>query len=169
MDEDLIFNGLDGTSGAYFVRLDDQAAAAQAQQDQLSKAHVKDIKARLESESPSYGVVRTVDDPSDLAQTGWGVIFSANASGGERTALAELLEFRRADATRVKAERYQEYAGNAGYHDGETAQDFLRQVERNGDRRHALRPACSRGQDQANHRDCCEFERDDSFHDALLN
>jgi hypothetical protein len=60
-------------------------------------------------------------DPRDLSQSGWGVIFPADADPAVREALAPLLNLRREQA----GELYWEYSGENGYRPGETRNDWL--------------------------------------------
>ena len=71
--------------------------------------------------APKQGV-----DPTDLAQTGWGVVFAQDVDPRVVAALTPLLERRHAQAGgRVEA-RYREFMGRDGYLRGESKQDFLR-------------------------------------------
>lgn len=65
----------------------------------------------------------------NLEDTGWGVIFAADAPGVLREALQELLNHRRAQATRNRATYYREFFGSDGYRPGETVQRFLARWE----------------------------------------
>lgn len=65
----------------------------------------------------------------NLEDTGWGVIFAADAPGMLREALKELLDHRRAQATRNRATYYREFFGADGYRPGETVQRFLARWE----------------------------------------
>src|ERR1051326_2968158 len=100
MDDDLIFNGIDGTTGKYLVRLTAKQAASCAQQEPLNESHVQTINGLIDSHAPTFGVVGTVSDASDLAKAGWGVIFATDANEGVREALMPLLELRRQQADR---------------------------------------------------------------------
>jgi hypothetical protein len=131
-DDDIVFNGLDGLTGGYLLTADAERIAELATGEQVRDAHLLDVNARVNSAQPSFGVVATVDDPSDLAQTGWGVIFADDADAAIREALRPLLDLRREQATRKDEKYYQEYSGPRGYHrakgaaePGETAQQFL--------------------------------------------
>ena len=79
--------------------------------------HQRFTKAHL---APMAGV-----DPLNLAETGWGVIFTYDADPAVKEALDELLKLRRQQATRLKEERYQEFVGEKAYRPGETKQKFL--------------------------------------------
>lgn len=65
------------------------------------------------------------NDPRDVSQSGWGVIFPAGAgsdhSAAVREALSPLLELRRSQA----GELYREFYGAEGYRPGETKNAFL--------------------------------------------
>jgi hypothetical protein len=122
---EVVFNGLNGANGAYLVTASPDEIAEMAKGDRVSKEHLAAIQARRRAHEPSLGVVRTVRDPSDLSQTGWGVIFAQAAEQAVRDALSPLLDHRRRDAARLKEHYYREFAGASGYHAGESAADFL--------------------------------------------
>ena len=125
--EELIFNGIDATTGAYLQPpMPAREAARLAGVVAPDAAHMAELKARRERETQGhYGLIEGVD-PKDLAQTGWGVIFPANHNPAIREALAPLLDMRRAQASAKKAERYSEYTGSRAYRPGESKTDFLR-------------------------------------------
>ena len=61
----------------------------------------------------------------NLEDTGWGVIFAANAPAAMRDSLKELLDHRRKQAVPKRESYYREFTGANGYRPGETAQRFL--------------------------------------------
>lgn len=124
MTEALSFFGLDGTTGGYLLAPEPEEVAQLALGEELAAAHLVDVKARLQQTSPSLGVVDAVSDVTDLAQTGWGVIFAETVSPAVRDALQPLCRLRRSQATRHKQAYYQEYV----YYPGETKQAFLRRL-----------------------------------------
>jgi hypothetical protein len=71
--------------------------------------------------APKQGV-----DPTDLAQTGWGVVFAQGTDPRVVAALTPLLERRHAQAGAVVEGRYREFTGADGYRGGESKQQFLR-------------------------------------------
>ncbi len=64
---------------------------------------------------------------TNLAQTGWGVVFAHDIGADVRKALEGLLELRRARATEIHRDYYREFAylGAEGARPAETAQQFL--------------------------------------------
>lgn len=128
--EQLVFNGIDGTHGGYLLQgLTPQRIAAVARGLPLEAAHLNDLKGRHSRDTEAtFGTIEGID-PKDLAQTGWGVIFSFNADPAIRDALSPLLELRQAQATRVNDRYYQEYKGSIGYRPGDTKNQWL---SRNG-------------------------------------
>ncbi|HKH44977.1 MAG TPA: hypothetical protein VKM72_09980 [Thermoanaerobaculia bacterium] len=70
-------------------------------------------------------------DPRDLAQVGWGVLFTQKddkEAAEIRKALEPLLSLRRNQVARSgKHHRYREYRGRRGYRSGDSKRDFLKQ------------------------------------------
>jgi hypothetical protein len=62
---------------------------------------------------------------SNLAETGWAVIFTHDADPAIREALGELLAHRSRQATRKNPRLYRELSGSSGYQPGESAQAFV--------------------------------------------
>jgi len=72
--------------------------------------------------------VRDHGDPCDLAQAGWGVLFTQKDDKKVdeiREALKPLLDLRREQASRIATHRYREYRGKRGYWAGESTSAFL--------------------------------------------
>jgi hypothetical protein len=118
----LVFNGIDGASGDYLLpSMTPGQISKIIQGEQLDPEQIKDLRwwfRRFTLET--YGTVEGVD-PKNLAQTGWGVIFAQDADPKIKDALKELLEHRRAQATKY----YQEYSGVRAYRPGESKVQFL--------------------------------------------
>jgi hypothetical protein len=125
MQDALAFNGLDGATGHYLFTATPEQISTIALQEETDQNHLNDLKARLWANVPSLGVADTVEDVTDLAQTGWGVIFADNVDPAVRDALGELLAYRKEQATRLDEQLYQDYGGARGYHAGETKKTFL--------------------------------------------
>jgi hypothetical protein len=122
----LIFNGIDAVSGGYLLSpLRPEEIVKIALAESPEPALVKELQYYTQrSHGFSFGVVES-RDPTKLDESGWGVIFAADADSGIREALRPLLELRRAQAGKWKENYYREYAGPAGYRPGESKQEFL--------------------------------------------
>ena len=129
MSEDLlVFNGIDGASGDYLVEpstADDLAKLALG--ERFDKSHISDLKNKKQAKEDShYAITAEVEDPSDLSQAGWGVIFPADADpdlvDGLVDSLDELLSYREDQSGNL----YKIYRGGEGYRIGETKDEFLK-------------------------------------------
>ncbi|WP_292875717.1 hypothetical protein [Nostoc sp. NMS1] len=129
LEEQLYFNGIDGTTGKYLLPpLTPEQVAKIAQCEEFDPAHLRELQHKdrsvkgLELDfAPIEGV-----DPKNLAETGWGVIFAFDpeAKGPNpaiKEALRELLEHRQRQATQNNEKYYQEYL----YRPGESKNQFL--------------------------------------------
>lgn len=138
-DELLYFNGVNASRGEYaqepltvqalarLIRGDSPEAATPEQLDpDPEQRQLLKQRAQLLA-SGSFEVKEGVDQ-TDLAQTGWAVIFPAPLPGAPdpyaavREALMPLLQLRQRQA----GERYRECFGSTGYRPGESLRDFLR-------------------------------------------
>jgi hypothetical protein len=120
--EELIFNGLNAETGEYLfppMKLDEIPGFARDTEE--DEAYIAASKKR--AEEAVYGTVSWVEDDTDLGHAGWGVILADKDKEAEavKEALSELLEHRKAQAQREKAEHYQEYT----YYEGDSAIDFV--------------------------------------------
>ncbi|WP_428261640.1 hypothetical protein [Haliangium sp.] len=131
---ELVFNGIDGTTGGYLTaHMDVSRLAGVARGESIPPIELGELqkKSRL-SKQGNYLPIEGVD-PNDLAQAGWALVFPfAPPSSDEARRQAEILEAltplrhrRRAQATRIKEPRYQEYTGERGYQHGESKQQYL--------------------------------------------
>jgi hypothetical protein len=79
------------------------------------------------SRAVEWEQARQAELRTNLADTGWGVIFAAGEPRLDalRAALAELLDHRRNQATQKHGEYYHEFTRRRGYRPGETAAQFL--------------------------------------------
>lgn len=125
--EKIFFNGINAVKGSYLLPpLTDQEFAKIAQQEpldqELSDRLVEWVKDWvLHPEDDFRAPVTDVEDPSDLSQTGWAVVFPQDIDPDIRNAMEELLELRREEAGAIHDHYYQEFA----YRPGESKLDFL--------------------------------------------
>lgn len=131
-DDTLAFNGVDGRTGAYLVPpLSASQLARLALGHSLSSAERDEAAHRL-----SVGIefpLKEGEDPDDLSQAGWALVFPFVRKGSDaeahqaaiREALAPLLALRRSQAARRDERRYRECLGPDAYRPGETKQQFL--------------------------------------------
>ena len=132
MSEELVFNGIDGSTGGYFTPgLTPADISRIAQGVPLDPEHLKDLKARQFRDEKDFGVIEGVD-PKDLASAGWGALFAHNVDPGVRHALKELLDHRQALAGKIHAHYYKEYTGANGYRVGDPNESKREFLKRNG-------------------------------------
>src|SRR5581483_3907856 len=121
----LFFNGINASPGDYLIPpLPAEELVQIVRGESFAPDHLMELKWREAQRTQSHYGVKEGVDPKDLAQTGWGVIFAADAEPALRDALRELLDYRREQANRSK-DRYREYSGASGYRPGESKNLFL--------------------------------------------
>lgn len=122
----LHFNGINGTSGKYLCPpVPMNTVGSFARGEKVDPKHFNELKWRHEQRGLAHFGVREGVDPKDLAQSGWGVMFAHDADPAIRQALQPLLNHRKNQAGAIKAGRYKEFIGQAGYRPGESKQQFL--------------------------------------------
>lgn len=122
----LVFNGINGASGDYLLPPMSPADLAKiARGEPLDQQHLNELKWRHRQATEAHLGVKEGVDATNLAETGWGVIFAHDADPAIREALSELLEHRRKQAAAKREHYYQEYIGTDAYRPGESKQDFL--------------------------------------------
>ncbi|HWO25083.1 MAG TPA: hypothetical protein VNO30_40370 [Kofleriaceae bacterium] len=132
LNDTLVFNGVDGSTGDYLLPpLGVTQLARLALGHPLSTPERDELDLRLgvDIDYP----LKEGEDPDDLAQAGWAVVFPFARKGSKaaahqaaiREALGPLLARRRAQATRRDERRYRECVGADAYRPGETKQQFL--------------------------------------------
>jgi hypothetical protein len=126
--EPLIFNGIDGATGQYLLPpLTPRDISKIAQGEKLDPAHLHDLMERwTQASQPHFGVkALATGDETNLARTGWGVVFAHDADPAIREALAPLLDRRQVQAGAENEKYYQEYIGVRAYRPEESKQQFL--------------------------------------------
>ena len=126
--EHLFFNGINGASGDYLSPpLTPQDISKIAQGEKLDQDHLAELQARRSSATAVLGVREGID-PTNLAETGWGVIFAyedRERVPAIKEALSELLALRREQATQKHQHYYREFTGADAYRPNESKPDFL--------------------------------------------
>lgn len=125
--ENLVFNGINGTTGKYLLpEMTPQQLARIALGESWDARELRELKWWYHRTTEvNFGPVEGVD-PTDLGQSGWGLIMPANTDPAILEALGELREHRRAQAQAGGCDRYyREFVDGKGYRPGESKQDFL--------------------------------------------
>jgi hypothetical protein len=131
-NDTLAFNGIDGRTGAYLLPSVDVAQVARMALGHPVSAIERDEADRRLAVDIDYPL-KEGEDPDDLSQAGWAVVFAFARKGSEavahqvaiREALGPLLAMRRSQAARRDDRRYRECVGPDAYRPGETKQQFL--------------------------------------------
>ena len=126
MSTEFVFNGINGTDGSYLLpEMSAAEVSALLCGQPVDEQHLKELKWWYQRVTQAtMGPVEGVD-PKNLAETGWGVIFAADADPGIKDALKELLDHRRNQAAQNTEHYYKEYCGSLGYRPAESKQSFL--------------------------------------------
>ncbi len=131
------FNGIDMTTGHSIEgpqSEEDLAAIVRGTERTVDeKAQVEDLRKRVDKAKGSHlAPVERVKDPNDLAQAGWGVIFSFDENEDVIRELQPLLELRKRQAggTYEEGGLYREFSGGKGFKRGATtASTFLQAAD----------------------------------------
>jgi len=126
MSEELLYvNGINGASGTYEIPPLTPAELTEAvlRESQSPSAHGEELADKWQSKQPSFQIADDLD-PLNLAEAGWGVIFTFNADPKIKQALAPLLQHRQAMAATGES-RYHDFEGPNGFRPGDSYLDFL--------------------------------------------
>ncbi|HEY3312126.1 MAG TPA: hypothetical protein VGK00_10850 [Anaerolineales bacterium] len=141
MSQELFTNGIDATTGGPLdgdITITTDMIAKVARGQKLTPEDLRDAKLRkaidAASGSEHFGVVEGIDE-TDLAQTGWSVIFPADlpqkSVDAIKEALKPLLDLRKQQAAAKQETYYKEVIGpDLGVHSGESKNDFLKRFGR---------------------------------------
>jgi hypothetical protein len=121
-----VANGVDATTGDYLLEpMDVDAVGDFARSSELEATVLAALRSRHRRATEAVFAPKQGVDPSDLAQTGWGVVFASDAQPAIRQALRPLLDRRRGEAAAIAEHRYREFIGGDGYRRGESKVEFL--------------------------------------------
>lgn len=138
-EEKIYFNGINGDTGSYLfppLTTDELIEVAKKEKfgqfgtNPQNSPVLRKLKEKAENTKKSFAPSADADDPTNLADTGWGVIFPAIEGDNSeilkiREALKELLDHRKEQATKNKERYYQEYIGPRGFRPDDTKLTFL--------------------------------------------
>ena len=123
----LVVNGINGTTGDYAISPLSAAVVSRIVRGlAVDPEHFRDLERKLESSEPSFAPLPGIDS-SDLAKTGWGVIFPQHADPAVKEALAPLLRWREKQASASQT-LFREIDGQHAFRKGESKNDFLKRM-----------------------------------------
>jgi hypothetical protein len=122
---EIYFNGVNGGSGRYALpALSADQVFRMAKGETLDPHEVSELRKRLADATGTFLGMKAGGDPSNLADAGWGIVFSSDADPGIRDALKPLLEHRQEQASAETEQRFRVYAEADALRPGETSQEF---------------------------------------------
>jgi hypothetical protein len=138
MSQELFLNGIDAETGEYALEgITTDLIAKVARGQKLTPEDLRDAKLRKaldEQKREHFGVAEGIDD-TNLAETGWAVIFPAalpqKSVDALKEALKPLLDLRREQASAKNETFYKEVIGpELGVKNGESKNEFLKRFGR---------------------------------------
>ncbi|NOU11787.1 MAG: hypothetical protein HOO98_17465, partial [Nitrospira sp.] len=97
-DEALVM-GISASSGQPLPHVTTEGLSAMAKREAQPNAERSSLESRTAPDAPKFrGVVREIDDPNNLAEAGWGVVFARDCAPAIRQALQPLIELRKKQA-----------------------------------------------------------------------
>lgn len=124
-DEPLVFNGINAETGDYIIPPLTPRQIANLARGLPPDANQKELKWRQQRASQGHYGLKDGLDPKLLDQSGWGIIFAADADPAIEEALSELIDFRCEQASKNKEHYFKIYRGPDGYRSGESKPAFL--------------------------------------------
>ncbi|MEJ5310274.1 MAG: hypothetical protein WHX52_10910 [Anaerolineae bacterium] len=123
--KEVYVNGIDGTTGDYSLPPMTSAALARVIKGESAAENLNELQLK-KNRPVDFPVSEAVQDPTDLAQTGWAVVFPAAMDEHRREAIKEalkpLLDHRQGRA----GDLYRVFEGEAGYRAPESKADFCK-------------------------------------------
>ena len=128
-DKTIYCNGINAVTGNYDLTVPLADLVKVIKGEKVDPKYAVELGKRKLRRAARLGVADGINE-TDLAQTGWGVIFAADEDPQVLEALKPLRDLRRAQASRNNTNFYREFSGlegnSAGYRSGESKRDFLR-------------------------------------------
>ncbi len=118
-EEILYFNGIDGSTGDYSMPPMSSGKLAGFITGEEKPENLDELKFR-HTQGEHYGLAEGID-PKNLAESGWGIIFTHDADPAVKACLGELIALRKDQA----GERFRIYEKEEGYRPGESKPGFL--------------------------------------------
>ncbi len=123
--KEIYVNGIDGTTGDYSLPPMSSMALAKIIKGESEPGNLNELQIK-KNRPIDFPVSEAVQDPTDLAQTGWAVVFPAAMDEHRRAAIKEaltpLLDHRQAKA----GDLYRVFEGETGYRAPESKADFCK-------------------------------------------
>ena len=112
---EFVFNGIDGLTGAYLVPRMNAAQVRQLASGEIAdEQHLKELQSSYQrATEATFGPTEGVD-PTNLAESGWGIVFAHGADPSVREALVPLIDHRRRQATALNERRSTAFPGGLG-------------------------------------------------------
>ncbi len=123
--KEIYVNGIDGTTGDYSLPPMSSAALAKVIKGELEPGNLNELQIK-KNRPVDFPVSEAVQDPTDLSQAGWAVIFPAAMDENHREAIKEALK-PLLDRRQEKAgDLYRVFEGETGYRAPESKADFCK-------------------------------------------
>lgn len=121
-DQPMYFNGINAETGAYVLPPRTPAQIANLARGLPPDINQKELKWRRDRATQGHYGLKDGLDPKRLEESGWGIIFAADADPAIEEALSELIQFR---CAQTREDIFKIYKGEHGYRPGESKPAFL--------------------------------------------
>ena len=119
-----VVNGLNGSTGKYALPpLSAADLSRLARGLEIESDHIRDLERKEEDSAVSFAPLPGIDE-SNLAQTGWGVIFAFGSDPAVKEALCPLLALREKQSN-AKQSLFRVLEGPNGYRSDESKDQYL--------------------------------------------
>jgi hypothetical protein len=133
-DDEVLVMGISAKTGRPLPSITPEALSALVARQRRPDPERSALESRAAPDTAELrGVVREIDDPNDLAEVGWGVVFARDCDPSIRQALLPLLELRKGQA----GDLFEVFEGSSAPAPGEPA---VKWINRNGARLDVVDP-----------------------------